>query len=145
VYALRAKKVQWQLGVYGQSALKLLPNIGFRHREKIVGRQIATTQHRSPWGIAGPLYAAHRRAILVERSALEVIAAKRYSLRDDRRQRKSEIFRERVESAYELFSRGLRVEEVARILNCSARTAYRRKVKFRESRTVRNHDDSTYP
>jgi len=146
LYALRGKKVQWQLGVSGRYALRLLPSIEFRHREKIVARQIAMAQHRSPWAIAGPLYAAHRRAIEVERGALEAIAARRYRLRDDRKRRKSEIFRQRVESTFDLFARGLGVQEVAKILNCSLRTAYRRKEKFRESRAlVGSHDDSTYP
>jgi len=88
---------------------------------------------------------AHRRAILVERSALEAIAARRYGLRDDRKRRKSKIFKERVESSFELFAKGIGIEEVARALNCSIRTAYRRKERFRESRAVENRHDGTYP
>jgi hypothetical protein len=145
VYALHGDKIQWQLEVNGQHALQLLPNIRFRHREKIVGRQIAMTHDRSPWGIAGPLYAAHRRAILVERNALEAIAARRYDLRDDRKRRKSAIFKQRVESSFELFAKGIGIEEVARALNCSIRTTYRRKERFRESRVVENRHDGTHP
>jgi len=145
LYALHGERIQWQLEVNGRHALRLLPNIRFRHREKIVGRQIAMTHDRSPWGIAGPLYAAHRTAILVERSALEAIAARRYGLREDRKRRKSKIFKERVESSFELFAKGIGIEEVARALNCSTRTAYRRRERFRESRAVENRHDGTYP
>ena len=74
----------------------------------------------------------HELAIKVERSGLEAIAERRFGLRDDRKRRKSEIFRQRVESTFDLFARGLSVQEVARLLNCSIRTAYRRKERFRE-------------
>jgi hypothetical protein len=132
LYALRAEKIQWQLEVNGNHAQRLLPNIALRHREKLVSRQLAITYNRSSWAIAGPVYSAHRGAILAERSALEALAARRYNLRGDRRRRKEKIFSDRVASTFELFSVGLGVEEVAGALKCSIRTAYRRKEKFRE-------------
>ena len=140
LYAVRAEKIQWQLEVNGRYALTLLPDIGFRHREKIAGRQIALAYHRSPFHIAGPVYMAHRQAIKVERSALEAIAARRYFLRDERRKRKSEIFKQRVESSSELFSKDLSMQKVADTLGCSIRTAYRRKERLRE---VEKGRDST--
>ena len=146
LYALQGEKIQWQLEVNGHHALRLLPNIDLRHREKMVSRQIAITYNSSSWAIAGPVYAAHREAILAERTALEAVAARRYNLRDDRKRRKEEIFRDRVASTFELFSTGLGVEEVARALKCSIRTAYRRKEKFTEwKEKVGNRNDSTYP
>jgi hypothetical protein len=135
------EKVQWQLNVHGAYALRLLPSIGFRHREKIVGRLMAMAHHGNLWNVAGPLYKAYRRAILVERSELEAVAARRWVLRNERKRRKREIFRQRVESSFELFSRGCSVQKVAETLDCSIRTAYRRKAKFR---TVENKGrDST--
>jgi hypothetical protein len=144
VYALHGKKIQWQLNIHGQYALKLLPIIGFRHREKIAARKIAMTQHSCPWGVAGTLYAAHRRIILAERNALGALAARRYHLRRDRRRIKNEIFEDRVASTFELFSKGLGAEQVAKALNCSIRTAYRRKEKFRKWKVnARSLDERT--
>jgi DNA-binding NarL/FixJ family response regulator len=90
--------------------------------------------HGNLWKIAGPVYNAHRRAIRAERSALEIIAARRFRLRNARKKLKKEIFRRKVESTFKLFARGLSVQEIATTLNVSIRTAYRRKAKFLEMR-----------
>jgi hypothetical protein len=128
------EKVQWQLNVHGAYALRLLPNIGFRHREKIVGRQLTIAYSGHPWNVAGPIYKDYRRKILAERDALEALAARRFLLRADRRRRRKEIFNRRVESTAELFAKGLSMKEVAESLNCSIRTAYRRKERLRKGR-----------
>jgi hypothetical protein len=137
LFALRHEKIQWQTEVNGQYALKLLPNLGFRHREKIAGKQIAMANDRKPWSVAGPLYLSHRARIRSERDALETIAAKRFSARGERRQRRKEIFTQKLESSFPLFAKGLTVQEVAGLLHCSIRTAYRRMEKFK------NSEDST--
>jgi hypothetical protein len=127
----RHEEIQWQLNANGAYPLRLLPSIGFRHREKIVGRQMAMAHHGNLWNVAGPFYNAYRKAIMVERSALEAVAARRWALRDERKRRKSEIFGRKVGLSFELFSRGHSVQKVAETLGCSIRTAYRRKQKFR--------------
>lgn len=143
LYALHGEKIQWQLEVNGLDALRLLSRVSLRHREKIVGRRIAIAHDRSLWATSGPVYAAFRREVLGERAALEAVAARRYSLRDERKRTKEGIFRHRVTSTFELFSMGLGVEEVSRALKCSIRTAYRRKEKFREwDRKAENRKDS---
>ena len=147
LYALHAKKIQWHMEVTGTHALKLLPHIGFRHREKIRARQIAMVHNGDLWRNAGLIYSAHRQAIKVERSALEEIAARRFDARHDRRRTKNEIFRQKVESTFELFAKGLGVEDVAQRLNFSVRTAYRRKEKFHESKAGSRESSpkSTHP
>ncbi len=122
----------WQLCVHAAHVPRLLPNIRFRHREKIVAKQLALVNGGRPWNVVRPVYKNYRKAIIVERNALEAIAARRFGLRADKRQRKNEIFRQRVESTFELFKKGLGVREVADSMSCSLRTAYRRREKFIE-------------
>jgi hypothetical protein len=131
LYALHGEKIQWQLEVNGRYALKLLPNIGFRHKEKIAGRQIAMANDRKPWSVAGPMYLSHRARIKFERDELEAIAAKRWLARGERKQRRKEIFRQKVESTFPLLAKGLTVQEVGEALHCSTRTVYRRVEKFK--------------
>jgi len=132
VYALHHQGIQWQLEVNGRNALKLIPRIGFRHREKIVGAQITMANDRKPWNIAGPLYLEYRATIKSERDALEIMAAKRWRARGEKRQQRREIFRRRLESSFPLFAKGLTVEEVAQALHCSIRTTYRRMEMFKK-------------
>jgi len=124
----------FQLYAHADCVLRLLTKIQFRHREKIVGCQLAVTYSGHPWSVARPVYKDYRRKILAERDALEAIAGRRFLLRADRRRRKQEIFNQRVESTFELFAKGLSVKEVADSLNCSIRTAYRRKERFCKGR-----------
>ncbi len=132
IYA--TKPGMFELYAHSDYVLRLLTKIQFRHKEKIVGRQLAFTYDGHPWSVAGPVYKDYRRKILAQRDALEAITTRRFILRADRRRRKQEIFNQRVESTYALFARGLSVEEVADSLNCSIRTAYRRKERFRKTR-----------
>jgi hypothetical protein len=147
LYALRHQGIQWQLEANGRYALKLLPNIGFRHREKIAGVKIAMANDRKPWRIAGPLYLSYRAGIKSEREALESIASKRWRTRGGRKQQRRRIFIRRLESSFPLFAKGLTVQEVAQRLHCSTRTACRRMEKFKnkEDTTRNRRDDSTYP
>ena len=142
IYATRPG--MFQLYAHADYVLRLLANIQFRHREKIVGRQLAVTYNGRPWNVAGPVYKDYRRTILAERDALEAIAGRRFLLRADRRRRKKGIFKQRVESTFELFAKGASAKQVADSLNCSIRTAYRRKEKFREwEAKAGNREDST--
>jgi hypothetical protein len=133
LYALRGEKIQWQMEVNGQGALKLLPNISFRHREKIVARRIAIENNTRPWSVAGPSYLSHRARIRLERDELRALAAKRFSARGERRQRRKDVFRQKVETSFPLFAKGLSVQEVAELSHFSIRTAYRRMERFKSA------------
>jgi len=140
LYGLRDEKnrgatIQWQLEVHGHFASRLLPRIEFRHGEKITGKELAMAYHGVSWNIAGPIYKEYRRAILIERASLEAIAKHSYLLRGERKRRKAEIFRRRLESSFELFTKNLTMKEVAETLHCSIRTAYRRREAFKEALT----------
>jgi len=132
LYALRHEGIQWQLEVNGEFAVKLLPNIGFRHREKIAGVKIAMANDRIPWTVAGPVYLSYRAIIKSERDALESLAANRWRARGEKKEKRKEIFRRKFESSFPLFAKGLTVQEVAQMLHCSTRTAYRRMEGFRD-------------
>jgi hypothetical protein len=138
LYAINGPEVQWQLELFGVSALDLLPNVTFRHREKILRKQLASKFNAQPWSTAGPLYKAHREVIRLERDLLGGVAERRYRLREKRKQHKMEIWRSKVEAAFPVIAQGLSIEEVAEKLGCSIRTAYRRKEKFRESMSNKN-------
>jgi len=134
LHALHGEKVQWQLEVHGRQALELLPKIGFRHREKIEGRRLAMEYNSRPWSIAGPLYLSYRAAIKAERDQLSFIAMKRFQSRGERRRLRKEMLRQKLESSFPLFAKGLTAQEVADELHFSIRTAYRRKEKFEDSK-----------
>lgn len=119
-----------QLYVHAADVPRLLLKIQFRHREKIFAKELALAYDGYPWAVAGPIYKSYRRATLVERNVLEAVVARRFRLRADRKRRKKEIFRQRVEATFELFEKGLSAQEVANSLGFSLRTAYRRREKF---------------
>jgi hypothetical protein len=121
------------LGVFGNSAVRLLTNLHLRHKEKLRATAIALEYNGKPWKVGGEIYKVHRQDIRIERIRLEKVAEQRYRLRGERRKEKMKIWKSKIEASFPLVARGLSMEVLAEKLGCSLRTAYRRKEKYRET------------
>ena len=130
---LTKQKIQWQLELVGRSCLDLLPKVAFRHTEKIIGAELAFEFDAKPWTVAEPAYSMLKREIGRGRDELCKYAELRYNLRSSRKEQRKKAWESKVESAFPLFTGGLSMTEVAQALNCSIRTAYRRKQKYLEN------------
>jgi hypothetical protein len=120
--------------------LSLLPYIAFRHREKVLGKEIACRYDAQPWSITGPLYVAYRKAILQERDELVRFARRLFGPTEKRKQDKTNRWRVKVEATFPHLTRGLRIENIAKKLNCSIGKVYRRKQAVPErSRKTTEH------
>ena len=94
LYPLRRNgKTQWSLGVFGNSAVRLLTNLHLRHKEKLRATAIALEYNGKPWKVGGEIYKVHRQDIRIERIRLEKVAEQRYRLRGERRKEKMKIWK----------------------------------------------------
>lgn len=127
LYALRGKggRIQWQLEVHEQNALRLLPLLKLRHGEKLTAKNIVLQNHERPWPVAGSVYKSFRSEVREERNACIQAAQEAYLHRGERKERRSEELRKRMLLAYSLRNKGSSIAQIGRALGCSQRTVYR--------------------
>ncbi len=133
LYALLGKSglIQWQIDLYGDSALNLLRRLNLRHGEKVEARTIVLQHHGRPWSRSGKIYRNFRTKIDSQTEKTVAAAAQAYERRGERKREKEESFNKKVHATHLLHGQGSSKSEIARKMHCSLRTVYRRLKRYK--------------
>jgi hypothetical protein len=133
----------YEIGLSGNSALRLLNRLVLRHPEKIRARQIALLSETNPQE-ARDSYLFHRRQVLQERDAFVEDARNSYLNRNQRKLERRNNFEVLVKRAAQLRLGGKRISEIGTTLGRSERTVYRllRRCRFGE-RTAKESEQAS--